>query len=591
MAKSRKTIGIFSAAVVLAVCRTASAQSEPAQPPASPAQPAVGSPSAPAQSDSASAATPVVSLPDQIAAILAAPAVARDHWGIAVTALDGTPVYSLNDAQLFQPASNAKLFTTAAALALLGPDHRFKTQVIASGDLDKQGVLHGDLLLVGSGDAGFGSAGLPYAESSPRAKPASPSKAALRPPANIADIEHLADTVVAKGLHAIQGNVVGDDQLFSREGYPDTWQVGDVLWSYGAPVSALTIHDNTVDVTIAPDPARATRALPALITTSPSVPYYTVQNQVFTMSLGTGGCDARLLFRRPVGSKALTIAGDIAPRAATCTEHIAIEDPAEYAALALKSALERRGVRISGGAIAQHWDPMRLPGTAADQTSRDNLAKFFMARPNASWTCEAQPVSGSLHPKQTVLATHTSPPLIEDLTYTNKVSQNLHAELFLRDLGAHFNPCGGGDVPHSLAALRQFLVNAGIDPGDFVFYDGSGLSLHDLVTPRAVATLLSYAASDPKTGQPQPWFAAWKASLPIGGEDGTLDDRFTQPPLKDHVFAKTGTLGETRALSGYLDCASGRSVIFSILVGNHQPSTSDDREAMDKIVAAIQAAE
>jgi D-alanyl-D-alanine carboxypeptidase/D-alanyl-D-alanine-endopeptidase (penicillin-binding protein 4) len=89
----------------------------------------------------------------------------------------------------------------------------------------------------------------------------------------------------------------------------------------------------------------------------------------------------------------------------------------------------------------------------------------------------------------------------------------------------------------------------------------------------------------------QPWFADWKASLPVGGEDGTLGGRFAKPPLKDHLFAKTGTLGEARALSGYLDAASGRTVIFSIMVGNHLPGTSADRDAMDKIVAAIAAAE
>jgi D-alanyl-D-alanine carboxypeptidase/D-alanyl-D-alanine-endopeptidase (penicillin-binding protein 4) len=139
--------------------------------------------------------------------------------------------------------------------------------------------------------------------------------------------------------------------------------------------------------------------------------------------------------------------------------------------------------------------------------------------------------------------------------------------------------------------VRAFLVRAGIDKDDFVFYDGSGLSGHDLVTPRATAKLLSYAALDPKTGGPQTWFADWKASLPVGGEDKALATRFAKPPLKDHVFAKTGTLGEARALSGYLDCASGRTVIFSIMVGNHAPGSNADRDAMDKIVAAIAAAE
>jgi D-alanyl-D-alanine carboxypeptidase/D-alanyl-D-alanine-endopeptidase (penicillin-binding protein 4) len=132
--------------------------------------------------------------------------------------------------------------------------------------------------------------------------------------------------------------------------------------------------------------------------------------------------------------------------------------------------------------------------------------------------------------------------------------------------------------------LREFLLHLGIEKGDFAFVDGSGLSNHDLVTPRATAKLLQFAAT-------QPWFADWKASLPVAGEDGTLESRFPNPPLKNHLFAKTGTLGEARALSGYLDAASGRTVIFSIMVSNHLPGDTADRDAMDKIVAAIQAAE
>jgi D-alanyl-D-alanine carboxypeptidase/D-alanyl-D-alanine-endopeptidase (penicillin-binding protein 4) len=179
--------------------------------------------------------------------------------------------------------------------------------------------------------------------------------------------------------------------------------------------------------------------------------------------------------------------------------------------------------------------------------------------------------------------------LSEQVKYTLKVSQNLHAELLLRDVGVAYSCMGSQGA--GLTALREYLPHVGIETGDFNLVDGSGLSSYDLVTPRAIAKLLSYAARDPKTGAPQPWFAAWKDSLPIGGVDGTLADRFTKPPLKGHVFAKTGTHSEGRALSGYLDAASGRTVIFSILVGNHLPGDSSDRDAMDKIVAAIQAAE
>jgi D-alanyl-D-alanine carboxypeptidase/D-alanyl-D-alanine-endopeptidase (penicillin-binding protein 4) len=174
-----------------------------------------------------------------------------------------------------------------------------------------------------------------------------------------------------------------------------------------------------------------------------------------------------------------------------------------------------------------------------------------------------------------------------DVTFTNKVSQNLHAEVLLRNI-AQLDCDHSGAYPK---AVSQFLINEGIDKDDFVFYDGSGLSGYDLVTPRAVAKLLSFAAHDPKSGAPQPWFAEWKASLPVGGVDGTLADRFTTAPLKGHVFAKTGTHSEGRALSGYLECASGQTVIFSILVDHQLPGDDADRDAMDKIVAAIAAAE
>jgi D-alanyl-D-alanine carboxypeptidase/D-alanyl-D-alanine-endopeptidase (penicillin-binding protein 4) len=182
---------------------------------------------------------------------------------------------------------------------------------------------------------------------------------------------------------------------------------------------------------------------------------------------------------------------------------------------------------------------------------------------------------------------HTSPTLLEDVVLTNKSSLNLHAELLLRRLGARFAYTGyplPGTFADGAHVVRQFLIDAGIDKDDFVFYDGSGLSDKDLVTPRATAKLLRFAVT-------QPWGAAWKASLPVAGEDGSLAERFEKPPLKDHVFAKTGTLGEARALSGYLDCASGRTVIFSIMVGNHLPGNNADRNVMDKIVAAIAAAE
>jgi D-alanyl-D-alanine carboxypeptidase/D-alanyl-D-alanine-endopeptidase (penicillin-binding protein 4) len=257
----------------------------------------------------------------------------------------------------------------------------------------------------------------------------------------------------------------------------------------------------------------------------------------------------------------------------------------------MKTMLESRGISVKGSAHAHH----RISADSAGFLTETREPVADIANPVTSWRAHGDlkdlvllcnGCEGTLPPRPTdpiekILATHDSPTVAEDVVITNKESQNLHAELLLRQLGAAVGT--DGSTAQGARVVRSFLVNAGLDKDDFVFFDGSGLSGHDLVTPRAIAKLLQFAAT-------QPWFATYKASLPIGGVDGSLESRFTKAPLKGHVFAKTGTNSETRALSGYLECASGRTVIFSILAGDHFPSTTADREAMDRIVAAIAAA-
>jgi D-alanyl-D-alanine carboxypeptidase/D-alanyl-D-alanine-endopeptidase (penicillin-binding protein 4) len=321
------------------------------------------------------------------------------------------------------------------------------------------------------------------------------------------------------------------------------------------------------------------------------MPYYTLDTSGLTTGAGKSGNHVQ--FERAPGSKTLRVYGSIALDEKPDDEEVAIDDPAEYAAIAFKGMLETRGVTVTGVAHAQH----RAPGDAtgflvesrtpidnvmnATQSWRVHGQKWLDFVPTCAG-CEGSIPPGPKDAVEKVLASHVSPNLQEDIVLTNKVSQNLHAELLLHQLAAAIGT--GGSTAQGARVVRAFLINAGLDPNDFVFYDGSGLSSHDLVTPRATAKLLQFATT-------QPWFAAWKASLPVGGEDGTLENRFPNPPLKDHLFAKTGTLGEARALSGYLDCASGRTVIFSIMVGNHLPGTTADRDAMDKIIAAIHSEE
>lgn len=515
-------------------------------------------------------------LAKQIDALLSDPQVARAHWGIKVTAMDGSPIYSMNEGQLFQPASNTKMFTTATALALLGAQTTFETKVVARGVFNGTDRLAGDLVIVGGGDANLSGRVIPYVP--PAMRPQFPPGQTPPPgPPALRYLEDMADQIAKTGLKVVNGDIVGDDTLYPWEPYPEDWSIDDTVWGYGAPISALTINDNQLAVKVVPGD---TPGKPATVTIDPITPYYTVD--MASLVTGPAKSGSHLQIERALGSKVLRIYGSIGVDAHPDEEEVAIQDPAEFTAAALKQMLEARGIVVTGVVKVKHNIPVDSRGFI--QASHEI--------PSIDWSRTYDPGKRLISclndcvEKQAAylnpLARHLSPPLIEDMVVTNKVSQNLHAEMFLHNVGA--TVLGDGSTVGGVRVVRAFLTTrAGIDPDDFVFFDGSGLSGHDLVAPRATARLLQYAAT-------QPWFGDWKRTLPIGGEDGSLAERFPKAPLKDHVFAKTGTLGEARALSGYLDCASGKTVIFSIMVGNHMPRSNVDRDVMDKIVAAIAAA-
>ena len=498
----------------------------------------------------------------QIAAMVAEPAVVRAHWGVMVTGLDGTPIYALNEGQFFQPASNAKLFTTTAAIHLLGASRRFTTVVEGPPGSLPGATVHGDLTLHGAGDANFSSNDVPYVEPSDRVKGA-------RSMDPLSGLVEMANRLAASGVTHVTGDIVGDDTIFPWEPYAPDWAADDLVWGYGAPVSALTVIDNQVQLEVVPG---AKAGDPATVTLVPASNFYTVKAAVKTVA---AKAQDGVQVDRALGSKTLTVSGTIAADSKAFVEDVAVDDPAAFAAMEFKGLLEARGIAVDGKSRAEHRVSSLTAGFLKQaREPLPDLPKLAVDPRNFN------AVEGGLFDGPLRLP-HTSPTLIEDIVATNKESQNLHAELLLRQLGKTYGT--DGSIAQGARVARQFLLNAGIDKDDFVFYDGSGLSGHDLVTPRAVVKLLQFAST-------QPWFADWRKSLPVGGVDGSLTARFTKAPLKGHVFAKTGTLGEARALSGYLECASGRTVVFSILVGNHAPGTNADRDVADRMVAAIAAA-
>jgi serine-type D-Ala-D-Ala carboxypeptidase/endopeptidase (penicillin-binding protein 4) len=431
----------------------------------------------------------------------------------------GRTLYSLNAEKLFIPASNTKLFSTALALTRLGPDYQFVTRVFAAAAPDGKGQVDGDLVLVGTGDPSMSFLRVPYDRD---AEPADPMEA----------IEGFADQVAAKGVRTIRGDIVGDDRAYVWEPFAPGWGIHDPIWQYGAPVSALNLGNNSVRVWLEPS---AVDGEPAAMQIMPGFEYLTIENRTWS---GAGAEDD--LEVRQTGPRQVQISGLVVRKERRDALYLAVDDPALYAAAALYDALARRGIRVEGRPVARH------------RTSE-----------------AAVEVAGGV-----LMAERRSPPMSELVRVIDKVSQNLWAELVLREVARVQR--GVGARRAALEELTAFLKEIGIAEEDHAFTDGSGLSRMGLVKPDAVLALLRYMFASQ-------YRELWVSALPVAGEDGTLERRFGKDPAAKAIQAKTGSLSRVNALSGYADSATYGELAFSIMVNNTNASAREVREFIDRI--------
>ena len=431
------------------------------------------------------------------------------RFGLVVATEEGRELVAIAPDQRFIPASNTKLFTTAAAFATLTgldrPDDAGGTAV----RLERRAGTAPDVVLAGRGDARLSSA----------------------PDCATDCLATLADAVAA---HArIVHDVIGDDSFYPDQRWSPGMSWNNIPTSSGTAISALTLDDNELALRVTPTAAGHPPGLDA-------PPYYAIENRAVTVASGTTDLD---IDRLP-GSNLLRLTGTIVTGAAPERLRLGIDDPAHYAAWRLRGLLAARGVRVTGAVVARHRPPGPAAGAAAQD--REPLARL------------------------------ASPPLAEDLRIINKVSQNLHAELMLRRLGRR---TGTGAIADGLAIVQSMLERAGLSRTDYDFSDGSGMSTYNRVSPRGVVRLLRWAAA-------QPWGPDWRATFPIAGVDGTLARRFRGTILESRLFAKTGTLNATNAISGYLIARSGRTLIFSFYA-NDVPDGASVTPAMDAALLLI----
>ncbi len=448
----------------------------------------------------------------RINCLLDAPPFDRALWGVAIANPRGRIVYERNGGRLFVPASNAKLVVSAVAAALLPPDYRYRTSVYAAGSIEDS-TLRGDLVLYGRGD---------------------PTLSARYYPSKLSAFDELADSLKARGIARVTGDLVGDASYFDSVTVQPSWQGYDLNWWYAAPVTALAFNDNSVDFLLSPGPV----GQPPQITLEPDLGVVQFTNRARTVSPDS---EKTIDFFRQPGTNVVWAEGDLPADASPDTEFFAIHDAPAWAVTAFRRSLESRGIAVEG----------------KNRTTFDSSA-FAAAR-------AAPP-----------LAEHFSPPLPDILQPILESSQNWFAEMLLKTLGREFG--GSGSWTAGLDVERQFLIDSlGVDSASFDLKDASGLSSSNLVAPRAFVQLLAKMREHARAG---PFLDA----LPVSGQSGTLKGRLRGTRTAGRVHAKTGSINRVNSLTGYLELPSGRAWTFSIEINNH---TATNREALARIDAIV----
>jgi len=438
----------------------------------------------------------------------------RALWGVSIADPSGRIAFERNGDRLFVPASNTKLIVSAVAVLLLPAEYRFRTSVYAAGAVTDS-TLRGDLVLYGRGD---------------------PSLSDRFYPTRLAVFEDLADSLRARGITRIAGDVVGDASYFDSVTIHPSWESYDLSWWYAAPVSALAFNDNAVDFHITPSAV----GLPPVITLEPDLGLVRFTNRARTVAVDA---PRTIDFHRRPGTNEVWADGDVPADARPWNENVSVADGAIWAATAFRRALETRGIGVEGTTRATYdssaYAAARVAGPLAEHVSR------------------------------------ALPDLIEPIL---RVSHNWYAEMLLKTLARVRTGTGSWDS--GIALERRTLKDSlRVDTAGLGMSDASGLSHWNLVAPGTFVEILRAMRHHSRA---EPFIDA----LPVSGHTGTLRTRYRNG-LTGRVRAKTGTIANTNTLSGYLEGSLG-TWTFSIQINNHTALNREALRRIDAIVAALE---
>lgn len=448
------------------------------------------------------------------------------HWGLlAVDLKTGEVRHELNSSKLFAPASVTKCFSVACALDAYGADHRFETPIVRRGDVNPEGVLNGDLILIASGDLTLGGRTTDSGEiaftNGDHTYASGGTESELTPQDPLSGLNDLATQVAMAGIKRVRGDVLIDDRLFDK---------AEGSGSGPGRITPIYVNDNLLDFTIAPTKA----GQPAEVKWRPESKSFRVETHLETVAKN-GKTETSV---RDLGGGRYSVHGTIAEDHKPVLRVLEASDANSFARTLLIEALQRRGVEVTAPAAADH-PADKLP--PRDETLKlPSVAKFV------------------------------SPPFAENARLILKVSHNLHASTLPLLVAAKH---GERTLSQGLRRQHDFLKKAGVEVDTISFGGGAGGSRSDYTTPAATVQLLRYMATRPD-------FEAYRRAMPRLGIDGTLAKSVgADSPAKDKVTAKTGTLYwdnvmnngslmTSKALAGYMTTAKGDTLAFALFVNN-----------------------